>query len=161
MGIVLAVPMYQLTDSANAEAQRFNNEFAVLEQSTALRQVRVKQARQMEQAITAAEARKQGLLKILDDYQQVSNQRRRAYSALRLPILAAPVGTLPEGAVLHSVSQDSTKLTLHGAAKSYEIALQYADELRRTDGFSNVQVHSLAKANDGELVTFDISLEWS
>lgn len=162
MGVALAVPMYQVADTATIEARMLNIEYGVLEQSAAVRLARIKEARQVEEVIAQAETRNAELLSVLRDYQVIADLRERAYSSLRIAITSAPGGALPEGVSLSAATQAGTKLSLRGKAANYETALSYADALRRLEGFSNVQVLTLEKSADSsDGVNFDIGLEWS
>jgi Tfp pilus assembly protein PilN len=146
--------------SASSDASHLKSENSMLAQSFNAQQSRIKEARQLQQTITSVESTKQKLEDILQNFQQIGEQRQRAYDYLCLSMRNPPEGILPNQAKLSSISQESGKLDLLGEAPSYELALEYADALRRTEGFSNVQVHSLTQSGDRGVVTFNISLEW-
>jgi len=161
IGIAIILPLYQMQDSASNKVSQLQSENKLLQRSFNAQQSRIIEARQLQTAITDVETTKQKLMNILQDFQQIGEQRQRAYNFLCLSIKHPPDGILPNEAELFSVSQGSGSLNLLGEASSYETALEYADALRHTEGFSNVEVRSLTTANSkGEAVRFDISLEW-
>jgi len=161
IGIALIIPLYRIGDSAAVEVRQLRNENSMLQQSFSLRQGQIKETGQIQQAIASVESTKQKLMGILQDLQQIGDQRQRAYDSLCLSVSHPPEGILPDGAKLSSISQESGKLNLLGQAPNYDTALEYADALRHTEGFSNVQVHSLTSAaSKGEIVNFNISLDW-
>jgi Tfp pilus assembly protein PilN len=161
IGIALIIPLYRIGDSAAVEVRQLRNENSMLQQSFSLRQSQIKETGQIQQAIDSVESTKQKLMGILQNLQQIGDQRQRAYDSLCLSVSHPPEGILPDGAKLSSISQESGNLNLIGEAPNYDTALEYADALRHTEGFSNVQVHSLASAGSaGTTVSFNISLDW-
>jgi Tfp pilus assembly protein PilN len=161
LGVALILPLYQMGNSAAVKVNQLQNENSVLQLSFSVRQNQIKESRRLEDAIASAESRKQRLMDILKNFQEIGEQRQSAYDSLCLSTMHPPEGALPNGAKLSSILEESGSLTLVGEAPTYEIALEYADALRQTEGFSNVWVHSLTSTSgQGETVSFNISLEW-
>jgi Tfp pilus assembly protein PilN len=161
LGIAIIFPLYQMEHSVSNKVSQLKTENSTLQRSMNAQQSRIMEARQLQAAITSAEATKQKLVSILEDFQQIGEHRQRAYDFLCLTSKHPPEGILPDEAELFSLSQGDGTLNLLGEASSYEVALEYADALRQTEGFSSVQLRSLTAANSkGQAVRFDISLEW-
>jgi hypothetical protein len=164
-GILIAIaiifPLYQMEHSAGNKLSQLKSENASLQRTINAQQSRITEAQQLQAAITNTITTKQKLVSILDDFQQIGEQRQRAYYLLCLAVKHTPEGILPNEAELFSLSEANGTLDLLGQAMSYEVALEYADALRKTEGFSNVEVRSLTTADGkGAAVKFDIGLEW-
>lgn len=160
-GVAVLFPLFQMGDSAATTAGRLQNEYSVLEQSFGLRQIQIKEAKEIEQAIASAELTNQKLTEILKDYQAIGEERQRAYDSLWRCITSTPEGCVQAGMILSSVSLDSSEIDLVGQAIDYDTALDYANAVRQVQGFSNVQVRSVASGGSaGDMVTFSISLKW-
>ncbi len=157
VGIALILPLYQIANGATFAASQRQTEKNMLNQNIVLRQTQNKEAKQIEDSIASVKSRQQNLLDILHDVQKLQDRCSRAYDVLCI----SAVSILPDSVSLRSITEEEGKLSLACQASSYEIALGYADVLRKAEGFSGVQVQSLRRVSDGgEAASFTISLKW-
>ncbi|MDD5095686.1 MAG: PilN domain-containing protein [Dehalococcoidia bacterium] len=157
VGIALILPLYQIADGAAFAADQRQIEKNMLNQQVLLRHTQIKEAKQIEDSIASVKSRQQNLRDVLRDFQRLQDQRSRFYNTLYV----AAVTVLPDGVSFQSITEEAGKLSLACQASSYETALGYADALRQTDRFSDVQVQSLRKASDDRgAVSFTVSLKW-
>lgn len=156
-GIALILPLYQITDDVTTKASKRQDANNILERRVNLRQSQYEEVNRIKGAIADVESRRQDLLDILNDFQDLQDHRSRFYNSLYV----STVGILPDNVTLSSIVQEDGKLKLVGLAPSYESALAYAKALRNTDGFFDVQVLSLERVDgEEETVSFVIDSKW-
>jgi type IV pilus assembly protein PilM len=157
IAIALLLPLNQITRDAVEAADERQAASSLLNRKVLLRQNQIKEAKQIEDAISGLKPVQQMIADVQREFQIVRESRTRSYQSLHYSIVEA----LPDRVELFSILAEAGKIKLAGQAPGYDTVMQYGNALRNTRGFSDVRILSLKRLNNIEdTVSFSISLRF-